>query len=249
MNNRDRCARYSAGFTKDCMMGPNSIRLLDELLRRAPADARFDRTLDLGCGMAVTSVFLARETPAKAVFAFDLWVSASDNYGRICQSGLGERIIPIHGDAMDMPFARNYFDAVVSVDAFHYFGGRTGVFSQKILPFVRQGGHVMIAIPGLRREPEGAMGALLGEWCEGDNATLFHTADWWRALLTEECGDRCNVAVKEAECFDAAWRDWFESGHEFALRDRAYLERGLDRLLNFVLIYVRRKSPDAPLDK
>lgn len=45
MNNRDRCARYSIDFTKDCMMGPSSIRLLDELLRRAPADARFDRTL------------------------------------------------------------------------------------------------------------------------------------------------------------------------------------------------------------
>lgn len=45
MNNRDRCARYSADFTKDCMMGPSSIRLLDELLRRAPADARFDRAL------------------------------------------------------------------------------------------------------------------------------------------------------------------------------------------------------------
>lgn len=249
MNDTDRCARYSAYFTKDWMMGPNSIRLLDELLRRAPADAWFDRALDLGCGPAVTSIFLAKETPAKAVFAFDLWVSASENYERIRRDGLGERIVPIHGDAMDMPFARGYFDAIVSVDAYHYFGGKPGVFSRKVLPFVREGGHVMIAIPGLRREPEGAMGALLGEWCEGDNATLFHTADWWRALLEAECGDRCDVAVQEAECFDAAWRDWFASGHEFALRDRAYLERGLDRILNFVLICIRRKIPDQSLDK
>ena len=242
MNDMDRCARYSAYFTKDCMMGPNAIRLLDELLRRAPADARFDRTLDLGCGLAATSVFLAKETPAKTVFAFDLWVCASDNYGRIRQAGLDERIIPIHGDAMDMPFAHGYFDAIVSVDTYHYFGGRAGVFSQKVLPFVREGGHVMIAVPGLRREPEGALAALLGEWAEGDDALLFHTADWWRSLLKEECGDRCDVAVKEGACFDAAWRDWFESGHEFGLRDRAYLEKGLDQVLNFVMICVRRKS-------
>ena len=242
MNDMDRCACYSAWFTKDYMMGPNSLRLLDELLRRAPADARFDRTLDLGCGLAATSVFLARETPAKSVFAFDLWVSASDNYGRIRRNGLGDRIIPIHGDAMDMPFAQGYFDAIVSVDTYHYFGCRAGVFSQKILPFVRPGGCVMIAVPGLRREPEGALGALFNEWAEGDDALLFHTADWWRSLLAEECGDRCDVAVKEGECFDAAWRDWFESGHEFGIRDRAYLEKGLDQILNFVLIYVRRKS-------
>ena len=31
MNDMDRCARYSAWFTKDYLMGPNSIRLLDEL--------------------------------------------------------------------------------------------------------------------------------------------------------------------------------------------------------------------------
>lgn len=33
--------------------------------------------------MALTSVCLADETPAKAVYAFDLWVDASDNLKRI----------------------------------------------------------------------------------------------------------------------------------------------------------------------
>ena len=35
MNRMDRYKQY---FTKDCLMGPNSFRLLDELLRRAPFD-------------------------------------------------------------------------------------------------------------------------------------------------------------------------------------------------------------------
>ena len=51
MNNLNQYSRY---FTKDCLMGPNSFRLLEELLRRNPFDTRFDRTLDLGCGMALT---------------------------------------------------------------------------------------------------------------------------------------------------------------------------------------------------
>ena len=238
----NRLDRYKQYFTKDCLMGPNSFRLLDELLRRAPFDVRWDRTLDLGCGMALTSVFLANETSAKSVYAFDLWVDATDNLKRIRDLSLEDRIIPIHGDALDMPFARDWFDTVVSVDSYHYFGCKEGIFSGRILPFVRQGGCVMIAVPGLRREPEGALGALFSEWAEGDDALLFHTADWWRSLLEEECGDRCDVAVKEGECFDAAWRDWFESGHEYGVRDRAYLEKGLDQVLNFVMICIRRKS-------
>ena len=41
---------------------------------------------------------------------------------RIRDNGQEDKIIPIHGDAMDMPFAKDYFDTVVSVDAYHYFG-------------------------------------------------------------------------------------------------------------------------------
>ena len=103
-----RCEKYRQYFTRDCLMGPNSFRLLDELIRRAPASSCYNRTLDLGCGMALTSVFMANETPAKQVYAFDLWVSATDNYERIRGLGLEDRIVPIHGDATDMPFAHGF---------------------------------------------------------------------------------------------------------------------------------------------
>ena len=54
--------RYRKYFTKEYLMGPNSFRLLDELIRRKPEGVRFDRTLDLGCGFALTSLFIANET-------------------------------------------------------------------------------------------------------------------------------------------------------------------------------------------
>ena len=156
--------KYRSYFTKDYLMGPNSFRLLDEMIRRCPEDANFDRTLDLGCGMALTSMFIANETDARNVYAFDLWISASDNYARVQAHHLQDKIIPIHGDALDMPFAHDYFDAIVSVDSYHYFGCKKGVFVEKILPFLRKGGHAMIVVPGLRAEPSGELKDLFHTW-------------------------------------------------------------------------------------
>lgn len=237
-----RCIeQYKQYFTKDYLMGPNSFRLLEELIARRPEGVRFDRTLDLGCGKALTSVFLANETDARQVFAYDLWISATDNIRRIHSLGLEDRIIPIRGDAMDMPFAHGYFDAIVSVDAYHYFGCREGVFSEKILPFVREGGYALIVVPGLKQEPEGELRALFRTWAEGDDAELFRTCAWWQEMLERECGQSCDVTVLEGDCFPEAWQDWYDTGHEFALRDKEFLDKGLEQLLNFVLIYVKKK--------
>ena len=233
--------KYRSYFTKDYLMGPNSFRLLDEMIRRCPEDAKFDRTLDLGCGMALTSMFIANETDARNVYAFDLWISASDNYARIQAHHLQDKIIPIHGDALDMPFAHGYFDAIISVDSYHYFGCKKGVFVEKILPFLRKGGHAMIVVPGLKAEPTGELKDLFHTWAEGDDADLFKTADWWQNLLLAECGDQCEITVKEGECFAEAWQDWFDSGHEYGARDKEFLDQGLAEILNFVLIYVKKK--------
>ena len=238
MNNLEKYRKY---FTKDFLMGPNSFRLLEELLRRNPFGSCKGRVLDLGCGMALTSVYMANETPAESIYAFDLWVDATDNLKRIRDLGLEDRIIPIHGDAMEMPFAQDWFDAIVSVDSYHYFGCSEGVFADKILPFVRQGGAVMIAVPGLKEEPQGRLRELFETWCEGDDSLCFHTVSWWKSLLEMECGSRCDISVVEAECADAAWEDWFNTGNEFGIRDREFLSQGLDRILNFPLIYVQKK--------
>ena len=232
--------KYRQYFTKDYLMGPNSFRLLDELIRRKPSDVRFHRTLDLGCGFALTSLFIANETDTDTVYACDLWVPATENYRRIRDNHLEDRIIPIHGDAMELPFAQEYFDAIVSVDAYHYFGCREGVFAEKILPFVKSDGYVMIAVPGLKEQPQGNLKQLFEMWAEGDDTQLFKTAAWWEDLLKSECGEKCDITVKEAECFDIAWQEWLDSGHEYGIRDREFLQKGLDRILNFVLIYVRK---------
>ena len=64
MNKADLYKQY---FTRDYLMGPNSFRLLDELIHRNPYEVCYDRTLDLGCGMALTSVSWPWKPPRKPI--------------------------------------------------------------------------------------------------------------------------------------------------------------------------------------
>ena len=121
--------KYDKDFLKENMMGPNSMMILEELLNEVPLKAGM-RVLDLGCGNGLTSVFLAKEYGVQ-VFALDLWISATDNYRRFLKNGVDDLIIPIHADAQDMPFAEEFFDAVVSVDAYHYVGNNDTFFRKK----------------------------------------------------------------------------------------------------------------------
>ena len=61
--------KYKKYFTKEYLMGPNSFRLLDELISRRLEGTCFNRTLDLRCGFALTSLFVANETDAEHVYA------------------------------------------------------------------------------------------------------------------------------------------------------------------------------------
>ena len=99
----------------------------------------------------------------------------------------------------------------------------------------------MIAVPGLKEEPKGEMRKLFETWAKGDDALCFKTVQWWQELLEAECGDQCDITVTEGECYDAAWEDWFNTAHPFAVRDREFLSKGLDRILNFVYMYVQRR--------
>ena len=125
MNTNMRCDNYRDFFTKDYLMGPNSLRLLDEMLEKYPLKEG-SRIMDLGCGMGITSMFLAKEAKVN-VFATDLWISATQNAENFKKWNVDDRIIPIHADANDLPYAHEYFDAIVSIDAFHYFAAKKGV--------------------------------------------------------------------------------------------------------------------------
>lgn len=231
---------YKEFFNAAYMMGPNSIRLLDELLCkvRIPPNAR---VLDLGCGTGLTSLFLAKETSAQ-VFATDLWISATDNYHRFLQWDISETVIPVHADANDLPFSDEYFYYIVSVDVLHYFSNQSKFFQRKILPLLKPGGTALFTMPGLKVDFDGNEPPDVKEWASGENNEYpyYHSCQWWRRNLGENA-DMASIEIWEMENFDIAWQEWLQSGHPYSVRDRAFFQTGIDQHLNFVGAIVKKK--------
>lgn len=54
--------------------------------------------------------------------------------------------------------------------------------------------------------------------------------------------DRITIHITEGKCYNQAWKDWFQSGNEYGIRDEEYLQKGLDKMLNFVMIAIKKKN-------
>lgn len=232
----DTYKKYSSYFTSRYMMGPNAIRLLDEMLTRCPLEGG-SRILDLGCGTGLSSLYLAGETAAE-IFAVDLWCSATDNLRRFLEWGVADRVVPIHADALELPFADGFFDHIVSVDAYHYFACNPEYFAGKLLPLVKRGGSVRIVVPGLKEEFGETVPPEILDWA-GDEYRLFHSCGWWEKTI----GTHPDIA--SLKCFlltddGAAWQEWFDSGHQYAAADQQFFARGIGRYLSIVGISVEK---------
>lgn len=170
-----RSAAYDPQWLVDGCMGPNPLWLLEDLA----ADLRLEpgmRVLDLGCGRGLTSVFLAREFGV-TVWAADLWIAPTENLRRFTDAGVADQVFPLRAEAHELPFAEGYFDAVVSVDAYQYFG-TDDLYLGYLARFVRPGGQIGIAVPALATELDTVPAHLRPYW-EPDFA-CFHTVAWWR---------------------------------------------------------------------
>ena len=135
------------------------------------------RVLDLGCGRARSSVFLAKEFGV-TVTAVDLWNSAADNDAVIREAGVSDSVTAMQLDARNLPFADDYFDAIISIDAIQYFG-TDSLYLPYILRFLKPRGTIAFASAGLMREFDGAVPEHLVEFWRAD-AWCIHTSDWWR---------------------------------------------------------------------
>ena len=235
-----RSDAYREFFVASLLMGPNSLRILDSMLEKHPLHfAPNDLVLDLGCGCGITSLFTARETGA-TVHAFDLWISEGDNLERFAEWNMSDRLTPVNGDANDMPYAPETFDAIVSVDSYHYFGCREGFFVEKILPVVKNGGIVLIGVPGIKNEFDGRSEELLSPWL-GDDAYMFQSALRWKQIIGAH-EDIAEIETWEMPIFDIAWQEWFATGHEYALGDRKFFDDLIKPYTSFVGIMVRKKA-------
>lgn len=230
---------YLNYISSETLMGPSCARILEELLKKQPLQLnKGNVVLDLGCGKGLTSLIIAKETGASVV-ANDLWISEEDNRKRFDEWGVGERITPARRDANDLAFESAQFDALFSVDAYHYFATEQGFFEDKILPFLKNGAVVLIGVPGIKKEYTGRAEELLPEWL-GDEAYMFKSTSEWREIIGKH--DRIErVETWEMECFETAWTEWFATGNRYAVGDKAYYETLIKPYTCFVGICIKLK--------
>ena len=149
-------------------------------------------------------------------------------------------IIPVKVDAADMPFEKEFFDGVVSTDSYNYFGRDPRYLDEKLLPFVKSGGYLYIAIPGMKKDLHDALPPeLLLSWTP-EQLDYLHDADYWRKI-TGQCRGAEVLSVQEMESNEEVWADWLKQENEYAVGDRKAMEAGGGKYLNFIAIVLRKK--------
>jgi cyclopropane fatty-acyl-phospholipid synthase-like methyltransferase len=231
-----RAARYDADWVRRDAFGAHPLWLaewLAEEMHLAPGMA----VLDLGCGRAKSSIFLAREFGVR-VWATDLWITATENREQVHAAGLESAVFPIHADARTLPYAEEFFDAVVAIDSFQYYG-TDDLYLNYLTQFVRPGGRIGFASAGLMRDFEAGVPDHLERFW-GQDCWCLHSADWWRRHWERTA----LVAVERADVMSDGWRTWLDWARANGC-PRWYLEtleRDAGRHLGYVRVVATRRE-------
>lgn len=231
--------KYNTPQLQAKIMGPNPVKLEEELLidNKIPEGAV---VCDLGSGQGLTSVFLAKEY-GFTVYAADLWSDPNENRKFFEEMGLSEaQIIPVKADATDLPFETEFFDAVISTDSYNYFGRDERYLDEKLLPFVKKGGYIYIAIPGMKKDcHDNLPPELLLSWTP-EQLDYMHDVEYWTNIV-KKCKGAEIIGVNEMESNDEVWTDWLAQDNEYAVGDRKSMEAGGGKYLNFISIVLKKK--------
>lgn len=229
--------KYDPNFIKENLMGPNGVKMLEELTYSIEFD-KDSRVLDLGCGKGLTSIFLAKEFGVQ-VFATDLWINPTENFNRFKLVDVENQIIPIHGDALELPYPDEYFDAVISVDSYHFFGAKAEYMDEKLAPHVKSGGIIGIAIPGLKEEFNNEIPQeMLKCWTPEDLSTI-HSCQWWWEVLSKSESIKIE-SIEEMDGYNECWNDWLSTDNPYAKKDCVAMEAGAYKYMNHISIKARK---------
>jgi len=226
-----------------CSGGANPLWLTEWLTSAVDLQPKM-RILDLGCGRALSSIFLCREFEVE-VWAVDLWFSTSENLQRIRDAGVEDGVHPIHSDARSLPFANDFFDVIISIDSFPYYG-TDDLYLNYVSRFVKPGGQIAIAGAGLMQEMKAVIPERLVSWWEPIMYCL-HSASWWRSHWEKTA----LVNVELADSMPDGWKFWLQWQNVVApenLTEIRAIERDGGELMGYVRAVARRRKDAKPDD-
>jgi len=246
-----RSSRYAPEWVLANQMGPNALWLAEWLCEALPL-APGMRVLDLGCGRAMTSIFLAKEFGMQ-VWATDLWISPDHNWKRVVEAQVADRVFPLRAEAHSLPYPEGFFDAVVSIDAYQYFG-TDELYLGYLSRFVRAGGAVGVVMPALM-QPIGSQlpDHLVKPQANGkvfweDGCWSFKTPTWWQDLWSRNS----SVTGARIDTLPDGWRHWrdFEkaveaNGNSIFPSDAQALEADQGRYIGFIRAIARRTAASS----
>lgn len=209
-------AKYDPEWILENQMGPCSLWLLEFLMEKMELKPGM-RVLDMGYGMGMTGVFLVKEFDV-TVFANDLWIKATDNFKRFHDADVDDKIIPIHAEAHELPYAEDFFDAIISIDSYQYYG-TDALYLDYISKFLKNDGQIGIVVPALTREFDetGAPEYMKPYW--DWSMYSFHSPEWWSRLW--HFSQSIDVEVNDLlpDGFNV-WLHWEKVGLETFNKDR-----------------------------
>ncbi|WP_210463427.1 MULTISPECIES: SAM-dependent methyltransferase [Rufibacter] len=242
-----RSTQYDPTWVREHSMGENVLFNLESITSLIPLQKGM-RVLDLGCGKAASSIFLAKEFGVQ-VWAVDEAITATANYKRVQEENLEDQVFPLQADARSLPFPEEYFDVVLVIDSYTYFGT-----DDKYLPyicrFLKSDGYIGIVDVCFKEEIETI--DQVPEFLRADFQNYWyyvHSVAWWRKLW-EKTG---LVQIKNAELLPAAdlireqyVRDFEEHGQKKDPFARG-LKKDTDHQISFFRLVGQRTSREAYL--
>jgi len=141
---------------------------------------------------------------------------------------------------MELPFANDYFDAVISVDAYHYFGNNDMYFDTYLANSLKSDALIAIGIPGMKYEVHDNIPEEMKQHWPKDALEMWHSKKWWGKVLSKsEHFDI--VEIQEMDSFEEAWKDWLMIDNKFAIGDRSMISADNGRYMNLISIIGKKK--------
>lgn len=168
--------KYDLNWIRKNSLGENVLYNLETLCHVLKFEPGM-KVLDLGCGKALSGIFLAKEYGVK-VWAIDPKICPTENLARIKDMGVEDLVTPLKLNANSLPFPDEYFDIVLAVDSFMYYG-TDPEYTQYISRFLKPGGQIgMVDICfKIRHENENK-----GRMINKENLYFLHSLQWWYEL-------------------------------------------------------------------
>jgi SAM-dependent methyltransferase len=246
-----RSNQYDPEWVLENQMGPNALWLVEWLCEVLPLRPGM-RVLDLGCGRAMTSIYLAKELGVQ-VWATDLWITPDHNWRRVVEAGVEDLVFPLRAEAHSLPFPERFFDAVVSIDAYQYFG-TDELYLGYLSRFVRPAGVLGAVMAALMQPIDDVVPEYLikpqtnGKVFWEDGCWSFKTANWWRALW----GRNTSITDVQIDTLPDGWRHWrdFEKALEIAGKsifpsDAEALDSDQGRYIGFIRAIAKRTETSS----